>query len=205
MTNGIPEWRGIGKEGAWPRARPRPGHAKVFSAGRVGRAGDRASLGAALGAESRFLRPLAVVCPLQLGDPPAAESRSRSPGVFLELRWEEGGITEAPSPHSAVGQPHPPPQQTALAGGQAVPSAFRSHATILSAFIQVLFITSPRERPHLLSAPSSQRPYDPASRPQICCSPLVSQLTGAPPRSQEEGWPQISFILSCHSSDNLKE
>lgn len=95
----------------------------------------------------------------------------------------------------------PTPTPAYHAGGlQAVPSVFLSHATfLLSPFTQVLLSQVLGKGP-ILSAP-----LQPRIPTQIYCNPLVSQLTGAPPRSQEEGRPQISLILNCHSSDNLKE
>lgn len=147
-----------------------------------------------MGAET----PPASGSPLSPAARGPASGRASEPvsGIFLELRRR--GITEAPILCCST-----PPTSTPAdhAGGpQAVPSVFRSHATfLLSAFTQVLLSQVLGKGP-ILSAP-----LQPRIPTQVYCNPLVSQLTRAAPRSQEEGRPQISFIRSCHSSDNLKE
>lgn len=87
VTNGTPEWRGIGKEGAWPTLSHALATPKCFLRPR-GLSRVRRVSGSRLGAESRLLGPLAVLYPLQLGDPPPAEPRSPSQEFFWSC---EGG------------------------------------------------------------------------------------------------------------------
>lgn len=85
VTNGTPEWRGIGKEGAWPHAQPRPGHAKVFSAAAWAEQSPESIWEPLRGRKST---PRASGCPLSpAARGPATRRASESvSGVFLELR-----------------------------------------------------------------------------------------------------------------------
>lgn len=145
VTNGTPEWRGIGKEGAWPTLSHALATPKCFLRPRGLSRVLRVS-GSRLGAESR----------LAARGPATRRASESVSGVFLELRRRRSLRLL----YSDVLHPQPPNAPTDHAGGpQAVPSVFRSHAIfLLSTFLQVLLSQVLGKGPHLLSAPTTQNP-----------------------------------------------